>query len=46
MIKEHAMTLDEEERRGCNGCIHHIIVPEQLCEYCDLPDDECTHGDD
>lgn len=36
----------EQEERGCMGCMHYIIIPEQLIEYCDLDGNECTHGND
>ena len=36
----------EQEERGCIRCIHLIIIPSQLTEYCDLVGDECTHGED
>jgi len=38
--------MNEQEERGCMGCHHHIIIPSQLCEYCDLDGNECTHGKD
>jgi hypothetical protein len=46
MMKDgNSISITEQNRRGCLGCKHYVIIPEQLVEFCDLSANKCTYGE-
>lgn len=47
MMKDgNHITIAEQKELGCMGCPHLIIIPEQMIEFCNLPKNECSRGED